>query len=167
MAGTRTTTKRARPLACIGYFLTQRHHPVLASTLCSWLPLSWRFKISSIEQALSCEVGSLMLAYRYRVRDLGCRFPRTRHKHIGSKPTSRASLRRLDSMHGWLPAVLSSCKIVWKNIQHIGPEVTPHTPGHRWWSSALSLPRSAAPVERARTAMHCFTVMGLLWRILR
>ena len=60
---------------------------------------------------LKCKVGSLMLACRSRIRDLGGRFPRTRHKHIGPKP-SRASLSRLDSMHGWLAAVPSSCKSV-------------------------------------------------------
>ena len=69
-----------------------------------------------------CKVGSLMLACRSRIRDLGCRFPKTRrHKHVGSKPSyscSRASLSMLDSMHGWLAAVPFFLSSVCENIQH-------------------------------------------------
>ena len=51
-----------------------------------------------------CEAESLILVYRSRIRDLGCRFTSTRNMHIESKP-SRASLSRLNSMHGWLAGV--------------------------------------------------------------
>ena len=51
-----------------------------------------------------CDAESLMLGYRSRIRDLGCRFTSTRHMHIESKP-STASLSRLHSMHGWLAGV--------------------------------------------------------------
>ena len=57
-----------------------------------------------LHPGLRCEAESLMLAYRSRIRDLGCRFTSTKHMHIESKP-STASLSRLHSMHGWLAGV--------------------------------------------------------------
>ena len=55
-----------------------------------------------------CEVESLMLACRSRIRDLGCRFTSIRHMHVESKP-SRASLSMpLDRLHGWLAGVFFS-----------------------------------------------------------